>query len=332
MAQREKLCFSCGYLRTLSRSQAATPPEPPVWTESPVRGAKGKWRSRTRVKCKSLRRRSPGPGTRICLLRLPRSNAPFSKGATDEVISGSEILKPLSQRVLGLLLSWCSLMAAFPITTPALVLSLRSLEIRAPGWSLKAKGVCVLSRFRRVWLFATPWAVARQVPLPMDFSRQECWSGLPFPSPRDLPYWTGVSYVSCIGRQVLYRWQYMGSPCFTPHALRQRVLSIWEEGTAAQDSLGPGWALPRGCWKPHHRQKQGQPLFTRMFYLLPFFKNLKYNWHTVKCTYIFIKICPHLPSTQVKLIDLPQDPRNSFDAHPAIKRLESSQQSFLPQS
>ena len=32
-----------------------------------------------------------------------------------------------------------------------------------------------------VWLFATPWTVARQVPLPMEFSRQEYWSGLPFP-------------------------------------------------------------------------------------------------------------------------------------------------------
>ena len=30
---------------------------------------------------------------------------------------------------------------------------------------------------------ATPWTVANQVPLPMGFSRQEYWSGLPFPSP-----------------------------------------------------------------------------------------------------------------------------------------------------
>ena len=39
----------------------------------------------------------------------------------------------------------------------------------------------------RVRLFATPWTVAYQVPLSMGFSRQECWSGLPFPSPGDLP-------------------------------------------------------------------------------------------------------------------------------------------------
>ena len=44
--------------------------------------------------------------------------------------------------------------------------------------------VCVLSH---VQLFVTPWTVAHQAPLSMGFSRQEYWSGLPFPSPGDLP-------------------------------------------------------------------------------------------------------------------------------------------------
>ena len=35
--------------------------------------------------------------------------------------------------------------------------------------------------------FATPWSVAPQAPLSMGFCRQEYWSGLPFPSPGDLP-------------------------------------------------------------------------------------------------------------------------------------------------
>ena len=39
----------------------------------------------------------------------------------------------------------------------------------------------------RVRLFATSWTVAHQAPLSMGFSRQEYWSGLPFPSPGDLP-------------------------------------------------------------------------------------------------------------------------------------------------
>ena len=39
----------------------------------------------------------------------------------------------------------------------------------------------------RVQLFVTPWTVACQAPLFIDFSRQEYWSGLPFSSPGDLP-------------------------------------------------------------------------------------------------------------------------------------------------
>ena len=38
-----------------------------------------------------------------------------------------------------------------------------------------------------VRLFATLWTVAFQAPLSMEFSRQDCWSGLPFPPPGDLP-------------------------------------------------------------------------------------------------------------------------------------------------
>ena len=39
----------------------------------------------------------------------------------------------------------------------------------------------------RVRLFATPWTIAHQAPPSMKLSRQEYWSGLPFPSPGDLP-------------------------------------------------------------------------------------------------------------------------------------------------
>jgi len=46
------------------------------------------------------------------------------------------------------------------------------------------EGSCVkLKLLTCVWLFATPWTAAYQAPLSMGFSRQEYWSGLPFPSP-----------------------------------------------------------------------------------------------------------------------------------------------------
>ena len=44
---------------------------------------------------------------------------------------------------------------------------------------------CEVKSLSCVQLFATPWAVAYQAPS-MGFSRQEYWSGLPFPSPEDL--------------------------------------------------------------------------------------------------------------------------------------------------
>ena len=47
--------------------------------------------------------------------------------------------------------------------------------------------MCCAKSLSRVPLFATPWTVALQAPLSTGFSRQEYWSGLPFPSPGDLP-------------------------------------------------------------------------------------------------------------------------------------------------
>ena len=45
----------------------------------------------------------------------------------------------------------------------------------------------MISRFSCVRLFVTLWTVANQAPLFVGFSRQEYWSGLPCPPPRDLP-------------------------------------------------------------------------------------------------------------------------------------------------
>ena len=46
---------------------------------------------------------------------------------------------------------------------------------------------CVVNCLCVVWLFETPWTIAHQAPLSMGFTRQEYWSGLPFPSSGDLP-------------------------------------------------------------------------------------------------------------------------------------------------
>ena len=77
---------------------------------------------------------------------------------------------------------------------------------------------CVLSH---VTLFATPWTVAHKAPLSMELPRQEYWSGLPFPSPGDLPGLeikpTSVVSLTLAGR-LFYLWatkealKYIGRP------------------------------------------------------------------------------------------------------------------------
>ena len=47
--------------------------------------------------------------------------------------------------------------------------------------------LCCAESLSHVRLFVTPWTVACQAPLSMEFSRQEYWSVLPFASPGDLP-------------------------------------------------------------------------------------------------------------------------------------------------
>ena len=73
--------------------------------------------------------------------------------------------------------------------------------------------VFVLSHFCHVQLFATPWTAACQAPLSVGFSRQEYWSGLPFPSPGDLPE-VGIQPVSLMSPalQILYHQHHLGSP------------------------------------------------------------------------------------------------------------------------
>ena len=78
--------------------------------------------------------------------------------------------------------------------------------------------VIIVQLLSLVWLFATPWTVAYQAPLPMGSPRQEHWRGLPFPSPekssrsKDRTY---TSCISCTGRWILYHWATWEAPACT---------------------------------------------------------------------------------------------------------------------
>ena len=105
--------------------------------------------------------------------------------------------------------------------------------------------VCVLSCFSRVWLFAAQWTVARQAPLSMGILQARILEWVAMSScrgsspPRDR---TCVSYISCIGRWVLYC--HLGSPLPSlPHhkmvkvegwtviqkVIREITFGVWSE-------------------------------------------------------------------------------------------------------
>ena len=86
-------------------------------------------------------------------------------------------------------------------------------------------GVCVLSHF---WLIVTAWTVAHQGPLSMGFPRQEYWSGLLFPSPGGSSWPGDWTWVSCIGRQILYL-SHLWSPLFLSYI----AFSIQRNGTVS---------------------------------------------------------------------------------------------------
>ena len=94
--------------------------------------------------------------------------------------------------------------------------------------------VCMLSRFSLVWLFATLWTVACLASSSMGFSRQEHWSGLPCPPPRDLPDQGIEPHLLC-----LLHWQ-VGS---LPLAPSGRSVSISKYIDILRNFISPLWYI-----------------------------------------------------------------------------------------
>ena len=82
--------------------------------------------------------------------------------------------------------------------------------------------------------FATPWTVAHQPPLSMGFPRQKYWSGLPFPSPGDLPD-PGINPGLLHCRWILYRLSYDWHITTSPET---RFCHIWMEERVSPYLLG----------------------------------------------------------------------------------------------
>ena len=88
--------------------------------------------------------------------------------------------------------------------------------------SLWWKSKCQL--LSSVWLFVTPWTTACQAPLSMEFSRQEHWSGLPFPSPGD-PLYPGMEPGSPALQVIFTMWAIREAPSSLP-SWQQRSTTI----------------------------------------------------------------------------------------------------------
>ena len=89
-----------------------------------------------------------------------------------------------------------------------------------------------------IQLFVILWTIAHQDPLSMEFSRQEYWSGLPFPFLGDLPdpgIKPAISRISCIGRQILY------------HSVTWEWRRQWHPTPALLPGKLHGWRSLVGC-------------------------------------------------------------------------------------
>ena len=99
---------------------------------------------------------------------------------------------------------------------------------------MKWKWKCSL--LSRVRLFVTAWTVAHQAPLSMGFSRPEYWSGLPFPSPGDLPN-PGIEPVSCIAGRFFIIWATNQDMILKTHCRIQAFTRDGSRWSALQASL-----------------------------------------------------------------------------------------------
>ena len=108
----------------------------------------------------------------------------------------------------------------------------KSVEICIMAQNMVYLGLCSVKKkvkvlvTQSVWLFETPWIVIHQAPLSMGFSRKEYWSGLPLPSPGDLPN-PGTE---------------PGSPTLQANSLQRLCITLLLDRVFSKCQLGPvGW-------------------------------------------------------------------------------------------
>ena len=87
------------------------------------------------------------------------------------------------------------------------ILQARTLEWVAISFSNAWKWKVKVKLLSRVWLFTTPWTAAHQAPLPMGFSRQEYWSGMPLTTTKYMNF--RLVLILLIVHQIIDNWQWL---------------------------------------------------------------------------------------------------------------------------
>ena len=117
----------------------------------------------------------------------------------------------LERKLLGLLIWWIfpqflqrDLLPFFRVkANKGMRSNWMSQKLLALSLCLFLRDMCLVTKSCPI--FETPWTAARQAPQSMGFPRQECWSGLPFPFPGDLP-WERSNLCLPHSRLILYHW------------------------------------------------------------------------------------------------------------------------------
>ena len=118
-------------------------------------------------------------------------------GSSVHGIFQTRILAASAAKSLHLCPTLCDPIDGSPPDSPVPgVLQARTLEWVAISFSNVWQWKVKVKSLRHVQLLATPWTVAHQTPLSVGFSRQEYWSGVPLPTPKDplTPAWSRCCY------------------------------------------------------------------------------------------------------------------------------------------
>ena len=136
----------------------------------------------------------------------------------------------------------------------------------------------------RVWFFVTLWTEACQAPLSMEFSRQEDWSGLPFPTPGDLPK-PGIEPAS-LASLVLADGFFTAASHMHIHTHMRRTTRLcgYSKVNAFCNAMNCYWSLLRA----RHYSRSCSFLGSTLLLITQWFLIHLLSWFSItKCNYLF---------------------------------------------